>query len=342
VRKAFSGKLLRMFAARDRSNSGCAGLGRRVKDFGCTWLLASASTALWHRATGNGARKKLPLGTGWPHAVRVLAAALLCIPMVASAQPAPAKLRPDAVTAFNQYVRLTEARNESEMKQADRWLWPELLPQKERDAIFAALKKGEIRMKRLETLQNGQRIECPGAMMPHWIGIAFISGAKLDDVLSILKDYNHQSEYYAPDVERSNVESQDGERFRVFLRFRRRKVITVVLNTEHEVQYFRDENTRAHSRSSALRIAQVENAGQPGEREKTPGNDDGFLWRMETWWRLEERDGGVYIQSEAATLTRDIPAGLGWLVEPFVTSIPRESLSFTLEATRKAVLKRSN
>src|SRR5437763_1122851 len=171
-----------MFASADRSDSACAGIGRRVNDFDYTWLLALASTVRSNRATRRSACTKLPLGTRWRRAMRVLAAALLCIPLVARAQPAPAKLRPDSVAAFDRYVRLTEARNESEMKQPDGWLWPELLPQKEREAIFAALKKGEIRMKRLETLENGQRIECPGAMMPHWIGIAFIAGAKLDDV----------------------------------------------------------------------------------------------------------------------------------------------------------------
>ena len=114
-------------------------------------------------------------------------------------------------------------------------------------------------------------------------------------------------------------------------------MVTVVLDTEHDVHYLGDSATRAHSRSSATRIAQVENAGKPDEREKTPGEDDGFLWRMETWWRMEERDGGVYVQSEVVSLTRDIPTGLGWLIGPFVTSIPKESLTFTLEATRKAV-----
>jgi hypothetical protein len=84
----------------------------------------------------------------------------------------------------------------------------------------------------------------------------------------------------------------------------------------------------------------VENPGKSDEREKMPGDDGGFLWRMETWWRLEERDGGVFVQSEVASLTRNIPAGLGWLIGPFVTSIPRESLTFTLEATRKAVAAR--
>jgi hypothetical protein len=139
-------------------------------------------------------------------------------------------------------------------------------------------------------------------------------------------------------VERSKIESRDGDHFLLFLRFRRHKVITVVLNTQHEVRYFRDSETREHSRSSAVHIAEVENAGKSNEREKAPGEDGGFLWRMETWWRMEERDGGVYVQSEVVSLTRDIPTGLGWLIGPFVTSIPKETLTFTLEATRRAVL----
>ena len=103
-----------------------------------------------------------------------------------------------------------------------------------------------------------------------------------------------------------------------------------------------ERGTLGHSRSSAIHIAEVENAGKSNEREKPPGDDGGYLWRMETWWRMEERDGGVYVQSEVVSLTRDIPAGLGWLIGPFVTSIPKETLTFTLQATRKAVeLKRA-
>ncbi|GAC1624298.1 MAG: hypothetical protein PVS2B2_25320 [Candidatus Acidiferrum sp.] len=266
---------------------------------------------------------------------------LIAVPAITvEAQPASAKLRPGALAAFQEYVRLTDARHQAEAKQLNLWLWPESLPANERDESFAALKNGQVKMKRLETLRNGAAIDCPGGMIHHWVGLAFIPGAKLDDVLEVLKDYNQQSVYYAPDVERSRIESREGDRFRVFLRFRRHKFITVVLNTEHEVEYFRDGPTRAHSRSSAVRITQVENPGTDEEREKPPGNDDGFLWRMETWWRIEERDGGVYVQSEVASLTRDIPTGLGWLVGPFVTSVPKESLTFTLEATRKAVTKR--
>ena len=45
--------------------------------------------------------------------------------------------------------------------------------------------------------------------------------------------------------------------------------------------------------------------------------------------------GGTYVQCESVSLSRAIPTGLGWLVGPFVTSIPRESLEFTLGSMRK-------
>jgi hypothetical protein len=258
-------------------------------------------------------------------------------PRAYAAEPAPPKLRPDTQEAFERYVKLVEARNDAELKRGTDLLWIDGLPGEQRAEAYAALKRGEVKMQKLEMLDNGKPIACPGGMIHHWTGVVFIPGAKLEDVLSVLEDYDRHSAYYAPDVEKSKMELRTGDHFRVFLRFRRHKVITVVLNTEHEVEYFHDAPGKAHSRSSAVRIAEVENAGKRDEREKTPGDDGGFLWRMETWWRMEERDGGVYVQSEVASLTRDIPAVLAWMIKPFVTSIPKESLTFTLEATRKAV-----
>ncbi len=255
----------------------------------------------------------------------------------AAANPAPAKLRRETVAAFDRYVQLTEERNETELKRGSGLLWVDALPESQHTEAYAALKRGEVQNHHLVILNDGKPLNCPGGLIHHWVGLIFIPGAKLDDVLRVLQDYDHQSTYYAPDVERSKIESHDGDHFYVFLRFRRHKVITVVLNTEHEVHYFHDAAGRAHSRSSAVRIAEVENPGKNDEREKQPGDDGGYLWRMETWWRMEDRDGGVYVQSEVASLTRDIPTGLGWLVGPFINSIPKETLTFTLQATRKAV-----
>ena len=258
-----------------------------------------------------------------------------------AANPAPTKLRSETVAAFDRYLLLTEARNDTELQRGSELLWVDALPESQRTVAHAALQRSEVEIHRLNTLDNGKPIVCPGGLIHHWVGLVFIPGAKLDDVLGVLQDYDRQSTYYAPDVERSKIQSREGEHFRVFLRFRRHKVITVVLNTEHDVHYYRDAPGRAHSRSSATRIAEVENPGRSDERERQPGQDGGYLWRMETWWRMEERDGGVYVQSEVASLTRDIPTGLGWLVGPFVTSIPKETLLFTLESTRRAVTARA-
>jgi hypothetical protein len=260
-----------------------------------------------------------------------------CASVARAAEPALPRLKTETQGAFEHYLKLVEARNEAELKRGTGMLWVDGLPEEQRAEAYAELKRGEVKMQKVEILDNSKPIACPGGMIHHWTGVVFISGAKLEDVLGVLEDYDRHSVYYTPDVERSRIESREGEHFRIFLRFRRHKVITVVLNTEHEVQYFHDEPGKAHSRSSAVRIAEVENAGKKDEREKTPGNDDGFMWRMETWWRMEARDGGVYVQSEVASLTRDIPTGLGWMIKPFVTDIPKESLTFTLQATRKAV-----
>lgn len=250
------------------------------------------------------------------------------------------RLKPSTQSAFERYVQLTQDRNEAELKRGAPFLRIDESPENDRQAYEAFVRSGTTKIEKRQTLDGSKEIKCPDGLIHHWEATSFIAGANVDDVLRILEDYDHHSEYYKPDVERSRMLEHNGNHFQAFLRFKRHKVITVILNTTHDVNYFRDSPTRAHSRSSAIKIAQVDNAGKSDEKEKPPGDDDGFLWRMETWWRMEEKNGGVYIQSEVVSLTRDIPTGLGWLVEPFVSSIPKESLQFTMEATRKAVLAR--
>jgi hypothetical protein len=246
-------------------------------------------------------------------------------------------LRKSTIEAFGGYVVKTEAQNAASLRQGP-FLWVDGLPEKERAAALAKLRGGEVEMRRLSKNAAGENLGVPGGMIHDWEGIIFIPRVRIDDVLKILQDYDHHAMYYSPDVERARIESRNDNEFRVFLRFRRHNVVTVVLDTEHAVTYFRDSPVKAHSRSSATRIAQVEDPGGPKEKEKVPGEDDGYLWRMETWWRMEERDGGVYVQNQVVTLTRDIPTGLTWLIEPFIANIPKETLEFTLKATRQAVL----
>jgi hypothetical protein len=250
----------------------------------------------------------------------------------------PPSFKPKTMQAFSTYVRATDARNNSELQTGKDLLWIDALPDAARNRAYKSLAAGETQIEQRNTLPDGREISCPDGMIHHWEGLIFIAGAHLDDVLRVLEDYDHHSTYYAPDVTRSKLEERDGDHFRAFLRFRRQKVITVVLNTEHDIYYFRDGARQAHSRSSATHIAEVDGAGKSNEREKPRDDDNGFLWGMETWWRLQEKDGGVYVQSEVVSLTRDLPTGLGWMIGPFITSIPKDTLTFTLVATRKAAL----
>lgn len=269
----------------------------------------------------------------------MVAQALYAGGLGAAPDPAPARLKPRTVEAFERYVRLTDEQNADNLSRGVAFLLPDRRPEEERAAVYAEIRGGGVTIERLHTRDAGKAIECPSGLIHHWAGVIFIPGATLDETLRILEDYDRHADYYAPDVQRSKTLSHRGDDFHILLRFRRKKVITVVLNTEHDVHYSRRDATRAISRSSATRIAEVENPGEKDEREKTPGDDGGYLWRMETWWHLLEKDGGTYVQCESVSLTRDIPTGLGWLVGPFVNSIPRESLMFTLNATRKAAEK---
>ena len=120
------------------------------------------------------------------------------------------------------------------------------------------------------------------------------------------------------------------------LRLLKRKVLTVVLNTGHEVHYRQLGPLRWRSVAYGTRIAEVRDPGKPQEQELPPGTGHGFLWRLNSYWTFQERDGGTYVECEAISLSRDVPKSLAWLIEPIVRKLPRESLENTLRATRRA------
>jgi hypothetical protein len=256
--------------------------------------------------------------------------------LLASCPSHTVELKPETIAAFNHYVQLSEQRMRNDL-QSGSFLWTEGLPIQQGETLSERLKRGEVVIEKLETLERGASMAVPGGLIHHWVGIVFIPGATLKQTLALLQDYDGHSRIYAPRVVRSKLIQHNGDDFKFSLRLRETKIVTVVLDTDYDVHYVRMDSKRAYSRSYSTRVAEVESAGQPGEHEKPTGNDSGFLWRLNSYWRFCERDGGVYVQLEAVSLTRDIPEGVGWLIRPFVTSIPRESLEFTLERTRAAL-----
>lgn len=258
---------------------------------------------------------------------------MIAVLVLASSSARAAELKPGTVAAFDRYVRLSEAR----MNGSAPFLWIDALPENERRARLETMRRGQLTIERLQTRDAGKEIEIPDGLVHHWLGTVFVPDVTVGQAVALLQDYNRHAEIYRPNVARSKLLSRDGDLFRVYLRFYMKKVIAVTVNSEHEARFIRPAPARAESRIYSTRIAEVENPGTPQEREKPVGHDGGYLWRLYTYWRFLQRDGGTYVQCEAITLTRGIPMGFGWLVGPFVTSIPRESLTFTLETTRKTL-----
>lgn len=179
--------------------------------------------------------------------------------------------------------------------------------------------------------------ELTGGLVHDWVAQSFISKAKVADVIAVLQDYAHYRDIYQPDVMESRLISQSGDKRKFTMRVLKKKVFTVILDIDYDVEYRTLANGRAQVWSRSTSIREVENAGRPEETRMPPDIGAGFLWRLNTYWQLEERDGGVYMEFRAISLTRDIPAGVGWIVKPMVSALPRESLTNTLALTHAAV-----
>lgn len=241
--------------------------------------------------------------------------------------------QPRTVEAFGSYVTAAETRITRARGKAVSFLQINALAERQQDDVMARLRDQEV----VITRQGETPGEVPGGLIHDWVGTVLIPKATIAQVLTLVQDYDHSASHYSPDVMQSRLLSRDGDDFAVFLRLKKHKVITVVLDTEYAIHYFRLDPTHRYSFSRSTRVNEIADPGTPTEHAIPAGHDHGFMWRLNSYWAFEQVNEGVLIECEAISLTRDIPAGLGWMIGPFVNSIPRESLQFTLDATRKAL-----
>jgi hypothetical protein len=250
-----------------------------------------------------------------------------------------AVLKPETAAAFDQYVRVTEDLQASDLRR-DRFFIIDRLPDASRQEMYARLRRGEIYIEQLQTKDDGKPIHIPDGMVHHWAGVMFIPGATLAQVAAVLQDYDHHKDIYAPDVRQSKLLEREVDEARIYYQLYRKATIKVVINANFDAHFANDGPTRGLSRSHSTRMAEVENPDTPQQRELPVGNDHGYLWRLDTYWRIEEKDGGAYVQLESIALSRNIPLIFAWLVNPLTKSLPRSVISNLLTATRKAAISR--
>ena len=197
-----------------------------------------------------------------------------------------AELKDKTVAAWERYIEATERRIAEELAGGERFLAQDF----DADAARArrAVLAGDVLVDSVETrAADGRKIDVPSGAIHHWRGSILIPGVTLDDFLHGLM-YEVAPEELKDDVLESRLLASDGNRREVFLKVRRRSVVTVHYNTEHRVEYRRHGPGRASSRSVATRIAELEDVGSAAEREKPIGRDRGFLWRLNAYWRYQE------------------------------------------------------
>lgn len=184
---------------------------------------------------------------------------------------------------------------------------------------------------------KGPTADVYNGLIHDWGGAVFVRGAKARQAVDLLTGFDRHAGIYAPDVTASKLISCEGDTYRSSLRLVKKKLITVTLDTEYETRYSQLSPNRWLGVIRSTRVREVDGAGEAGESLKPDGTGFGFLWRLNSWWVVEERDGGVLLQLRSVTLTRDIPFGVSWIVKPMVTILPRESLASTLEKTAAAL-----
>lgn len=231
-----------------------------------------------------------------------------------------------AVAGFNKYIGALEARLDAQHRNS-----PNFIAMADpADQTEARLRRGELVIENL----TPTKIDLPGATIYHWRGTAFAAGATVADFERFMRDFPAYPRIFSPQVLSARVLSRNGDKYQVTMRIKQKHVITVVMDTNYDVEFSQLDAAHGWSNSRSTRIDEIEDG-----RALSPADQHGFLWRLNTYWTFEQRNGGLYMQIESVSLTRSIPIGLGWAVGPFVQSVPRESLEFTLRATSDALRK---
>ncbi len=240
-----------------------------------------------------------------------------------------AELKADTLQAWNQYIEAQTA-GMAERSRVGPFLWSDESADRNR-----RLHEGELLVAPI-----GENVpqSVPHGLIHHWIGAVFLPGVHLDDVFTVVRDYDHYKNFYAPVVIDSKP-IHDGGRDDEFSMLMLNKALfsRFALDGDFQESYVRVDKKRWYSIGSTVRLQEIHDYGQPTQRELPLDTGNGYIWRLCNMSRFEERDGGVYVELEAIALSRGVPVTVRWVVDPVVRRVSRDSLLVSLQKTQAAV-----
>jgi hypothetical protein len=247
-----------------------------------------------------------------------------------------AELKPETMKAWTAYVEATERRIADELRSKNGFLALDF--HSGAASARRSILSGSIPVYSMKSLtSSGAAIDVPAGMIHHWRGSVFIPGADLNQILFRIENPTAENTRQQ-DVLASSILGRSPESLKLYLKLQRSKIVTVVYNTEHLVRVTRYGGNRAFSSSVATKIAELDHPNTAEEREKPEGNDRGFLWRLNSYWRYEQVDRGVIVECESISLSRSIPSVLEFFVRPIIDRVAKESMERTLASFRDRIM----
>jgi hypothetical protein len=248
----------------------------------------------------------------------------LFVKLLGAAEP-----KPETVRAWDDYIRNFDQQVAKSAAGDGQFLWTD-----ESQDMTRRLQQNEV------VVTNHDPNKVPQGMIHDWVGAVFVPNVKLDQALSVLENYDHYNQFYQPLVRKCSILARDGDRVKLnVVATQKAFSVTAAVQTEEQVQIVRLDPKKAYITSSAVRVQEIADYGRPTEHPFPESRRPGYVWREVTVQRLEERDGGVYIELETVVLSRGIPQELRWLIKPLVDELPRKLMLDTLNDTRTAVLR---
>jgi hypothetical protein len=240
------------------------------------------------------------------------------------------ELQSGTAKAWEDYIQRADIRVQARLDVQRPFLWTDESPDRR-----LRVRRGEIVV--APVVSHGTQ-SVPSGLIHDWIGAAFIPKATIESLFRVIHDYNRYKDFYKPAVADSKVVActEANQEFSMIWQ-RRILFVNAALEGRYQAHDVAVNAQRGYNVADATQVREIEGYGHAGEYFLPPDTGSGFIWRLHSIARYEERDGGVYLELEAIALTRDIPASLKWLVSPVVRHLSVNSLSTTLRQTRDAV-----
>ena len=247
----------------------------------------------------------------------------LAIPVASAA----AELKPETVRTWDAYVETANLQMRERTQKT--FLWVD-----ESHERIQRVHDGEILVSSV-----GQRNpkSVPSGLIHDWIGAAFIPNVRLEDVLAAARDYDQYKNFYQPNVVDSKGLGSSGNCDKYSMRVVNKEVVAATaLDAEYQACYLQLDAKRWYSIGYTTRLQEVRGYGRSDEQDLPPGQGSGYIWRLYSIARFEERDGGVYVELEAMALSRDIPIAVRWMVSPIVRKISKSAMITSLHQMQEA------